>query len=444
MNLQEPHRSMPMLGEPQSLEEARHLCRLSSGMTLEELHQWQEILMVNPTMAVNPLSTAAGLQRTPLLPSPFEARTADRDFLPSTMAPTDSRQFCIPSQFGLPVLPNANMQNMLSSHVYSGWGILPPESVRAMARRNEMIQRHNTARTEMEIHAIYQQRRMERVNPKGLMGLGTPYLYGSSISAGPATHSGRRSLPTSDLYFHRSALRNFQGNPTLVATGPYFPESWGQKCHLRRSTGNQKVLDSDTYGSKSQAELGVLDQTLANPYEEDKYAKDPEMEALNYQKPREIHEKPATAHTNTCGELAPTHRNTWAAHSASLEPKAWDSGKEKDSSAACDEKNGVCPPRSPSALPGTHGLVPIGEHLSLDENIQKWTVDDVHNFITALPGCSGYAQVFKDHAIDGEILPLLTEEHLRDNMGLKLGPALKIQSQHYLSCIIFTRLGAPR
>ena len=40
-----------------------------------------------------------------------------------------------------------------------------------------------------------------------------------------------------------------------------------------------------------------------------------------------------------------------------------------------------------------------------------------------------FNKVFKDHAIDGETLPLLTEEHLRSTMGLKLGPALKIQSQ---------------
>lgn len=38
-------------------------------------------------------------------------------------------------------------------------------------------------------------------------------------------------------------------------------------------------------------------------------------------------------------------------------------------------------------------------------------------------------KVFKEHAIDGETLPLLTEEHLRSTMGLKLGPALKILSQ---------------
>lgn len=43
--------------------------------------------------------------------------------------------------------------------------------------------------------------------------------------------------------------------------------------------------------------------------------------------------------------------------------------------------------------------------------------------------CSGFSQVFREQAIDGETLPLLTEEHLLNNMGLKLGPALKIRSQ---------------
>lgn len=38
-------------------------------------------------------------------------------------------------------------------------------------------------------------------------------------------------------------------------------------------------------------------------------------------------------------------------------------------------------------------------------------------------------QVFREQAIDGETLPLLTEDHLLNNMGLKLGPALKIRSQ---------------
>lgn len=94
----------------------------------------------------------------------------------------------------------------------------------------------------------------------------------------------------------------------------------------------------------------------------------------------------------------------------------------------------------------------------VSEDIRKWTVNDVYNFINSIPACSEYAQVgcstfylpsyfvsvaylsclkscdfavqmFKDHMIDGETLPLLSEEHLLDTMGLKLGPALKIRSQ---------------
>lgn len=42
-------------------------------------------------------------------------------------------------------------------------------------------------------------------------------------------------------------------------------------------------------------------------------------------------------------------------------------------------------------------------------------------------------QVFREQGIDGETLPLLTEEHLLNTMGLKLGPALKIRAQVSMS-----------
>ncbi|KAM8770924.1 sterile alpha motif domain-containing protein 7 [Rhynchonycteris naso] len=432
MDLTEARRNMPMPGEAGS-PEVRPLCRLSSGMTLEEFHQWREVLMINPIMAMNPLLTASGQQRIPPVPSPFEPPTLDRDLLPSTVTTTDPRQFWVPSQFGSSVLPNANIPNMMPSRVCPGWGILPPESLKAMASRNEMIQRQHTARMEMEMHAIYQQRRIEKVNPKGLAGLGIPFLYGPSIPAGPVTSHGKGILPSSDLHLHRRSLRNLHGNPMLVATGPRHLEGWGQKCRrLRRGTGNQKVLDSNKESSKSQAEEKSLGQIHVIPCEEDECAKDPETEVLNSQKSNEINEKPATVLADTCGELEPTHSKPWGAHHTLMEAKVWNGGKDKvpkQGFAAHDEKNGVYPPVPQPSLPGRHVLVTDGENLSLDEDIQKWTVNDVHTFISGLPGCSDYAQVFKDHAIDGETLPLLTEEHLRNTMGLKLGPALKIQSQ---------------
>ncbi|KAJ8016478.1 hypothetical protein DPEC_G00007630 [Dallia pectoralis] len=63
------------------------------------------------------------------------------------------------------------------------------------------------------------------------------------------------------------------------------------------------------------------------------------------------------------------------------------------------------------------------------EDISKWSVEDVCGFVGGLAGCAEYAKVFREQAIDGDTLPLLTEEHLLNTMGLKLGPALKIRSQ---------------
>ncbi|XP_055966480.1 sterile alpha motif domain-containing protein 7 [Sorex fumeus] len=384
-------------------------------------------------MAMNPLMTVSGQQKIPLVPSSFESPAVDRDLLLSTTAiPTDPRQFCFPSPFGSSVSQNANMPNMLASRVYSGWGVLPPESLKAMTRRNEMIERQHTARMEMEMHAIYQKRRTEKVNSKRIGGLGLPLFYGSCVPAGPAAYPCRSMLPTSDLHFPRNALRNLQGNPMLSASAPNYLESWGQKCRrLRRGTGNPKVLYGDTQSSKSQAEDSHFDQAHTNPHEEDEYAKGIELEILNNQKSNEANEKPTVPCVNTCGKAESLDRNPWDSRDPLLEAKAWTGGKDRLSEqtlAACSERNETGPP-APSSLPGTHALVTISENLSLDEDIQKWTVSDVYNFISGLPGCSDYAQVFKDHAIDGETLPLLTEEHLRGIMGLKLGPALKIQSQ---------------
>lgn len=75
------------------------------------------------------------------------------------------------------------------------------------------------------------------------------------------------------------------------------------------------------------------------------------------------------------------------------------------------------------------GLSTDGEEATAPEDVSKWTVDDVCSFVGGLSGCGEYASVFREQGIDGETLPLLTEEHLLTTMGLKLGPALKIRAQ---------------
>lgn len=99
----------------------------------------------------------------------------------------------------------------------------------------------------------------------------------------------------------------------------------------------------------------------------------------------------------------------------------------------------VLPPPLPLGLPyaispyfhtgAVGGLFTDGEETTASEDVSKWTVDDVCSFVGGLSGCGEYAPVFREQGIDGETLPLLTEEHLLTTMGLKLGPALKIRAQ---------------
>lgn len=59
----------------------------------------------------------------------------------------------------------------------------------------------------------------------------------------------------------------------------------------------------------------------------------------------------------------------------------------------------------------------------------------IHKNKTILNIC--FMQHFRDQCIDGSGLPLLTEDHLLNSLGMKLGPALKLRSK------LAKRLGGP-
>lgn len=202
----------------------------------------------------------------------------------------------------------------------------------------------------MEMYSLYQQRRMERVNPKELSGLGIPLFYGSSCLGGPPGFQGRSTLPASDMHLHRSAFRHLQGNPILLATRPHFTECWGQKFRLRRGAVYQKPPESDTESFKSQAEEKSSGHMPAVSSEEEEYIKDPETEVDNQQKPRVTDGKPTTVLTNAHGELQPHQRKL-----SSLEANTWENGKGKPSEQTyegCDGKKEVCRPVSILPLSG--------------------------------------------------------------------------------------------
>lgn len=60
------------------------------------------------------------------------------------------------------------------------------------------------------------------------------------------------------------------------------------------------------------------------------------------------------------------------------------------------------------------------------EDVAKWTVEEVYDFIRNLQECSTHADDFKSQEIDGQALLLLKEDNLVNVMEMKLGPAVKL------------------
>ena len=55
-----------------------------------------------------------------------------------------------------------------------------------------------------------------------------------------------------------------------------------------------------------------------------------------------------------------------------------------------------------------------------------WTIEQLWNGVIYF--YLFYFQVFREHQIDGSTLALLSEDHLTQRLGMKLGPALKLRS----------------
>uniref|UniRef100_A0A452T6Q6 Sterile alpha motif domain containing 11 n=1 Tax=Ursus maritimus TaxID=29073 RepID=A0A452T6Q6_URSMA len=173
--------------------------------------------------------------------------------------------------------------------------------------------------------------------------------------------------------------------------------------------------------------------------------------------PRKGGPSPASAHSSESKET--TGAGLWAQDGSEDEPPKDSEGEDPEMVAAGGQgpnlgqaptggaspegkgllSGSMLPPPLPLGLPyavspyfhtGTMGgLFMDGEEATAPEDLSKWTVDDVCSFVGGLSGCGEYAPVFREQGIDGETLPLLTEEHLLTTMGLKLGPALKIRAQ---------------
>uniref|UniRef100_A0A671K4G6 Sterile alpha motif domain containing 7 n=1 Tax=Sinocyclocheilus anshuiensis TaxID=1608454 RepID=A0A671K4G6_9TELE len=429
MTPREQLRKISALGEQGALDE-KHWYRLVNGMSAGELRQRQELMMRNQ-MAMAPQILTQGQQRLQGVPAQFDPRFMERELvLPTEMVSADARQIHMGAHLGPPLPPNSNV---IPSRGFPG-----TEKYRASSvRKNNLIL--------MEMNAILHQKELENAHQKGLIGMENPMMY-QGIQPNPMAFRGRQRLPDGhDVFVHRNALEDLHAN-SLLMSRPYPPISTLQRERGRRTgrrTANHKSSDSSITLPKGQSEEKNVEQSpgAASGEEKEVEGKGEMSNEATTSKPHQT--KVETELSSGCsrkgfqeGELGIRKACISGQEGCAEVTNCSDSTRDKDISNPCSAfQEMFLYPSAAGPLTGMPYMLPVpgnglvslghpnmflnGEEMTSLEDIRKWSVDDVYNFISEIP----------NHMIDGETLPLLTEDHLLDTLGLKLGPALKIRSQ---------------
>ncbi|XP_048417788.1 sterile alpha motif domain-containing protein 11 isoform X2 [Stegostoma tigrinum] len=360
-----------------------------------------------------------------------------------------------------------------------GYGFLQPAQAEIFARQQEMLRKQNLARLEMSAELL-RQKEFENMHRQRILGA-DPLSLHSSL---PPDHPALRSIhdvpeghPLREEISRRNAMLVLRHNTApLLSLNHAVPGNAPPKEPGRK--GTRKVAHHRTEAQcvgevKDHLETCVRDGSAdcndeeMKDSESDPEAGDDKPENLKTEVISSVHE------LKECKETVKPCENIKEMHEASTaqNPPCVSVGSDSPShllgSGIVENKakylpsapaplpqplpfgfpytanpyfhtvashwlfsNLREPPQSPVNFAGSIGSFLLdGEDGATVEDISKWTVDDVCNFINGLSGCAEYTQVFREQAIDGETLPLLTEEHLLNTMGLKLGPALKIRAQ---------------
>ncbi|XP_066196438.1 sterile alpha motif domain-containing protein 11, partial [Sylvia atricapilla] len=333
-----------------------------------------------------------------------------------------------------------------------GYGFLQPAQAEMFARQQEMLRKQNLARLEMSAELI-RQKELETLHRQRLLAADPLSLH----PALPPDHPALRSVhdvpeghALRDELSRRNAMLVLRHNNapllSLTPAGPAGPAATSPpKEQPRRPGGGRKPC-----------------QPRAEPQEEPR-ARDGAQQDCNDDDMKDSESDAEAAEEKGEGVKADGGSAAELKEGKESSGKACDGGKEPAEAAAGSSSSAESPSHllgagmgkgevkylPPASLPAPQplpfgfpytvspyfhagtmgGLFLDGEESPALEDISKWTVEDVCSFVSNLSGCTEYTQVFREQAIDGETLPLLTEEHLLNNMGLKLGPALKIRSQ---------------
>uniref|UniRef100_A0A8D0BR45 Sterile alpha motif domain containing 11 n=1 Tax=Salvator merianae TaxID=96440 RepID=A0A8D0BR45_SALMN len=463
-------RMMSALNEHSTFEEQQQqqqrLYQLANSMTVPShsdlLRARQEVAAVaaarNPSTMEAHLpaaSNSSSQRRKQGLPQHRDSHFTEREIShpPPLLSPQNAPHIALGPHLRPPFLgvPSTLCQT-------PGYGFLQPAQAEMFARQQEMLRKQNLARLEMSAELI-RQKELENIHRQRLLA-GDPMSLHPTL---PPDHPALRNVhdipeghPLRDELSRRNAMLvlrhsnapllslNHHGVPGASTTPP--KEQAGRRAGRKSAPHRPEAA--------GQSESKELSESRP-PDGNDEEMKDSESDAeAGEEKPdgAKAERSGSAGELKECKEAAKACDGTKELSELPTGPSAPCSSSSAESPShllgPIVNKNEAkyLPPASlppPQALPfgfpytvnpyfhsGTMGgLFLDGEESSALEDVSKWTVEDVCSFVGGLSGCAEYTQVFREQAIDGETLPLLTEEHLLNNMGLKLGPALKIRSQ---------------
>ncbi|KAF7664469.1 hypothetical protein LDENG_00177630, partial [Lucifuga dentata] len=485
-------RMMSALSEQGSYEEQQQrLYQLASSMGLpshDVLRARQEALAAavrNPGALEAHLpsassSSSSSQRRKQGLPQHRDAHYADREMShpPPLLSPPSAPHIALGPHLRPPFLgmPSALCQA-------PGYGFLQPAQAEIFARQQEMLRKQNLARLEMSAELL-RQKELENLHHRQQQQrlLGTDPL--AALPPGlPPDHPALRSLhdipeghPLREELARRSnamlVLRH--GTATPLLTFNHQQQQLGASSTPKDAEAQSSAAGPDAESRKTprrapQTQLRAGDHTGSREdkrrerQDEEMRDSDSETEMYEQRQGAKANNKPSDREREAgreTGSKGPCDNAKEAGESSGrLSAPCSSAGTESPSRHLFTPGLGKgdikyhLPPGFMPPLPALHaqslpfgfpyanpylhtgtmgGLFMDGEDsasANAVEDISKWSVEDVCGFISSLAGCAEYTQVFREQAIDGETLPLLTEEHLLNTMGLKLGPALKIRSQ---------------
>ncbi|XP_030625940.1 sterile alpha motif domain-containing protein 11 [Chanos chanos] len=470
-------RMMSALNEHGSYEEQQQrLYQLANNMGVSS-HELMRVRQETLAAVRNPGAMEAHLpsagssssqRRKQGLPQHRDAHFSEREIShpPPLLSPQSAPHIALGPHLRPPFLgmPSALCQT-------PGYGFLQPAQAEIFARQQEMLRKQNLARLEMSAELL-RQKELENLHRQRL--LGDPLGLHPGL---PAEHPALRSLqdipeghPLREEINRRNAMLVLRHNNTPllslnhqgVAAGTSSKESCSRKSsrkggHLRgdQHGGPSDAKESQAEGRSRDSEADGQDEEMKDSESDAETGEDrPEgfgkadghslntdmCQGKDAVKPcegvKELAEGSGrlSAPCSSTGPESPTH-HLFNPGLGKSEAKYLPPGTVPPTLPGLPTLPGQTLPFSfPYTSPYFHagamgGLFVDGEEAVPMEDISKWSVEEVCSFISGLAGCAEYTQLFREQAIDGETLPLLTEEHLLNNMGLKLGPALKIRSQ---------------